>query len=138
MQLVMTLEGTSGGPVTLADYTAGDLVNDWTLDSQRMAQLAEALRALNAKAFDRGNARRTLSFTNKRPPFDTPLDAAQFTVEHPLAIDATTGTVDITFQLGPTQQYKLHDAVITRNRPSLDGTTVTTAYEIVGGLLEKL
>jgi hypothetical protein len=134
----MELEATWGG-VDIASADDGDIINDWKgpAGSPR-TQDASAMRRQASGVFNRGNIKHALSFTVRRPPFGSPLLAAQFTVDHALALQAITDNPDFLFSIGD-KDYALRKAVVTgREVNTLFGTSVEHAYTVVGGLLEDV
>lgn len=133
----MEIEATWGG-IEIASYSDGDQVNAFLIDGVPLVQRLPALRRLAAGVANRQNVTTTITFTNKRPPFGSPLLAAQFIADHALALQAITTNEDFEFSLGD-KDYVLHEAVVTRRAPSQHfGATIEHAYTIVGGELEDV
>ena len=130
MNIAITWSGVSLAVVA-------DLLSGISLDGVRLAQVAEGLRAANAKVFDRANARRTLRFTNTRAPLATVAAAEVFLFSHQLALDAATVTADLTISIGATSPtvYTLKNATLQAFRGRIIGCTTIHDYELTGGLL---
>lgn len=124
--------------ITLADSSAGDVINTPRINGVPVAQIAPGLRAAAVKVFNRRNITTTVSFQNKRQPFASPMLCAQWMADHAIAFAAIATNDDLAFSIGD-KDYELHDAVVTRREVvDLFGTTVVYAYEITGGELEDV
>lgn len=134
----MDLNATWNG-VEIASADDGDIISDWRGPAGvPQTQDAGAMRRQASGVFNRGNVKHTLSFINKRPPFASPLLAAQFTADHAIALQAVTDNSDFLFSIGD-KDYALRKAVVIgREVSALFGTTVAHAYTVVGGLLEDV
>lgn len=129
MNIAVTWSGISLAVV--ADHLSGV-----ALDGMRLAQVAQGLRAANAKVYDRRNASHTLHFTNTRAALSTILAAEQFMFDHQLALDAATIAADVTITLGTGGPvYTLHDATLVSVKGRHTGVTTIHDYELQGGLL---
>lgn len=121
--------------ITLADSSAGDVINTPRINGVPAVQVAAGLRAGAVKVFNRRNVTHTVAFTNKRPPFASPMLAAQFQAVHAIAFAAITDNATLAFSIGD-KDYELRDAVVTRREIAEHfGTTIAYAYEITGGEL---
>lgn len=127
------------GSVTLCDSSAGDIANDWRGPSGvPQTQQKTALRRAAAGLFNRRNVQHTLSFTVTRPPFASPAEAAQFTADHAIALQAEDSNPAFEFSIGD-KDYEMHEAVVVGREVSLlFGTTVVYSYTVVGGEIEDV
>jgi len=117
---------------------SGDTINTLRINGAPVTQDAGGLRASAVKIFNRRNVRHTVTFTNKRPSFASPMLAAQFQAAHAIAFLAITDNDTLEFSIGD-KDYELRDAVVTRHEPvELFGTTIAYAYEITGGDLAEV
>lgn len=110
--------------------------NSLRVDSRRVVQIAQRLRAISAEPFARGNTVRTISFTVVRE-HDSVRDAEAFLVEHEAAIPSS-GIVEITCHddAGPETVFYF-DAEIEAVSAGHVGLSTEHAYTLVGGLITK-
>lgn len=122
------------GDVTLADTSAGDIIDQERINGERAVQMAELLRAVSAQPLNRGQSRVTLSFRVTRL-HATVDDARGFLYDHALALAAEAATtITFTRTVGEVDQVQtLNDALVRMEEGSRSGLTTYHLYTIIGG-----
>jgi hypothetical protein len=107
----------------------------FTLETIRATQVATALRASNAQAFDRGNAQNLVRFAVTRRHDDLEC-ALKFALTHAAALAAAGPVLTFVLEDGPgTAELYLADAAVRTVRCSPTGLATDTEYEFVGGAI---
>jgi hypothetical protein len=119
------------GSVILADTDRGDVIEDESLNGERLAQVEELLRAEAAQPINRGNNRQEVTFTVSRIHPD-PVCARNFIFTHAQALAAETAD-NVTFKNGDFKPNTLNDALVRAERGRRIGLTTYHTYTILGG-----
>jgi len=99
------------------------------------AQVADRLRADNAKVYNRGNARTEIAFRVYRE-FDSELDAEYWLLTHAQSVvREDTVYLDAQAGNGNTTRVTVSNCVLTLAEISHQGVSVNIAYQITGGAI---
>lgn len=108
----------------------------FAIDSQRVVQIAQYLRADNAEPIGRGNRIRRITFRVTREHASHRV-ACEWAVAHEVSIPQA-GTVLIMFEDTGTSKYYLHHGEVETVRcDPIIGCTTIHSYNLVGSLLSK-
>lgn len=122
----------------LALAETGDVLNDLRVNGDQEVQLAGALRAANARAFNRGNVVNRVTVGVTYAPAASPDAAKQAAVDLVADLTAKIATATLLDLVFGSIQLRLSDAALERYDIYPRGTTVFASYSFVGGALAEV
>jgi len=125
--------GSSGTTVALA--TSDDCVEALTLDGASLTQEVQLFRAETLLPINRGNRKRSLTFTVKRKPLANAIlaAAAMFTHENALAVAARGPDLVLVLSAGGASTTITFGNAVISARHRAPGTTSIHDYSITAG-----
>lgn len=106
------------------------------VSSSRVVQSVNAIRAVNAKAIDRGNVQNVVEFSVKKK-YKSIVDAQMSMFLHSAQIQNLEDDMTI-FVENVDKKYILHDAAIQSSEYEIIGNTSECFYKIIGGRFESV